>query len=247
MKDNRVISPCCIYCILNIVTNERYVGSTTNFSDRKGSHLYDMRHHKAKNSELQKAFDNYGEESLKFFKLEDVPTFDRNYLIEREQVWIDKYKPEYNLNPVAGNFFNTKAYSEESRQKRIAKLVGRKQSPEHVKARMDTMKRNGKQKLKIVTEEQKRHLSEINMGEKNPNFGKHRTEGTKIKSSRSMSKIKYTFIDPTGKIIEFLNLSKNSEKFLGFPAYSARRLISGAKLEYQGWTFVSAEKIAPSP
>lgn len=246
MQDNRKINNSCVYCILNIVTNERYVGSTTNFSDRKGSHLYDVRHNRHRNHRLQTAFDVYGESSLKFFILEEVLTFDRNHLIEREQEWIDKYKPEYNLNPVAGNYFNTKFYSEESKQKRIAKITGRKQSPSHVKSRMDTMKKNGKQKLKRLTDVQKSHLSEINMGEKNPNWGKHRTTESKLKSHDSVSKILYTFISPTGIKRTVKGLQTSAERELSIPYWAARKLYQGKIKNWNGWTFVKSEKIDPS-
>lgn len=239
MIDTRKIKPSCVYCILNIHTDDRYVGSTSNFSDRKGQHLYDLRHNKARSRNLQTAFNQYGEASFKFFILEEVLTFDRQELIEREQYWIDQYKPIYNLNPIAGNHFNSSAFSEEAKRKRIEKLVGRKQSPEHVKSRMDTMKRNGKQKLKRLTEEQKSHLSKINMGQNNPNWGTQRSQETRDKASNSMSKIIYFFLNPKGEEVTIQNLSKfvRENRMWGL-----NKLRYGKIKIYKGWIFLRAEK-----
>lgn len=237
------IKSSCIYCILNIFTNERYVGGTTNFSDRKGDHLYRLRHSKHDNSKLQLAYDEYGEQALKFFILENVQTFDRNELDAREQFWIDKYKPEYNLNPVAGNYFNEKARSKESQQKRLRTIKGRKQSQETKDRRAKAIKEYWRtHPAKIIPDEMKKHLSEINTGNRNPNFGLRRTDETKNKISQGNSKLEYTFCSPDGQCVVITNLYKSSDKF-GIPYWILRQLYRGRKSSYNGWTFISARKL----
>lgn len=52
---------CYIYQIINQITNERYVGQTTNFSRRKQEHLYALRNNSHPNPKLQNAWNSYGE------------------------------------------------------------------------------------------------------------------------------------------------------------------------------------------
>lgn len=55
---------CYIYKIVNLVTNEKYVGQTTNFSRRKQNHLSALRNNKHVNPKLQNAWNKYGEENF---------------------------------------------------------------------------------------------------------------------------------------------------------------------------------------
>lgn len=55
---------CYIYKIVNQVTNEKYVGQTTNFSCRKQVHLFALRNNKHINPKLQNAWNKYGEENF---------------------------------------------------------------------------------------------------------------------------------------------------------------------------------------
>jgi hypothetical protein len=88
-------------------------------------------------------------------------------------------------------------------------MTGRKQSPEHIAKRVATMIRNGKQHLKRLTPEQKQHLSEINTGERNPNWGLHRSDETKKKQSEAIGKYYSGAISPTGEIFSPIhNMSK---------------------------------------
>lgn len=55
---------CYIYKIVNQVTNEKYVGQTTNFSRRKQVHLFALRNNKHINPKLQNGWNKYGEENF---------------------------------------------------------------------------------------------------------------------------------------------------------------------------------------
>ena len=85
----------CIYLIQNIINKHCYVGQTVNFDHRRGEHLSTLRHKKHKNPYLQNAFNLYGEKYFRFSILEEVSEGDG--ITFREQYWIERLKPEYNI------------------------------------------------------------------------------------------------------------------------------------------------------
>ena len=59
---------CYIYKIINKVTNEKYIGQTTNYSRRIENHLSKLRNNKHVNPKLQASWNKYGEENFEFQK-----------------------------------------------------------------------------------------------------------------------------------------------------------------------------------
>ena len=55
---------CYIYQIINQITNEKYVGQTTNFSRRKQNHLSALKNNNHPNPKLQNAWNKYGEQNF---------------------------------------------------------------------------------------------------------------------------------------------------------------------------------------
>lgn len=236
---NKKINTSSVYCILNIYTNNKYVGSTTNFCDRKGSHLYDLRHRRHSSKLLQADYDEYGESSLKFFQLEEVETFQLNELIAREQFWIDSYKPEYNVNMIAGNRFPK--HTPETKEKIRQKILGRKQPQAEKDKRAESIKKFWKtHPAKTIPQEMREHLSKINKGKKNPNWGKKRTPEQLKRQSEGRANIIYSFKSPDGELISFRNLSKAQ---IGIPYWALRLLYRRLKESYNGWTFVGSIKV----
>lgn len=77
-----------IYCILCLINNRRYIGSTQDMTRRKGEHRYTLKNNRHDNPELQADYNLWGVENFVFEKLE-VCTED---LVEKvEQYWIDYY------------------------------------------------------------------------------------------------------------------------------------------------------------
>ena len=95
----------CIYQIRNLTNGKIYVGSTKNFKKRRISHLQHMRQKKHHNIHLQRSYDKHGSKAFVFECLEECT--EKN-LFEKEQFWIDKLNPEYNIGGVGGgdNFTN---------------------------------------------------------------------------------------------------------------------------------------------
>ena len=131
-----------IYKIVNIINNKIYIGSSSiNIFYRWRRHRYYLNKKKHHSFALQNAWNKYGEKNFIF---EPIEFISENITIEREQFWIDKLKPQYNISKKAGS---TKGCTH--------------------------------------TEETKRKLRELNLGEKNPNYGKRFSV---INSNKSINK-----------------------------------------------------------
>jgi group I intron endonuclease len=95
-----------VYCILNLQTGKRYVGSAgVNLYARVHGHRKALRRSDHKNSHLQNSWNRYGESSFCFFVLRRCPPED---CIRLEQEFIDKYRSAdrrygYNRAPAAGS------------------------------------------------------------------------------------------------------------------------------------------------
>lgn len=83
-----------IYCIVNVVTQKKYVGSSTNLQARLMQHRSRLRNNKHENIKLQRAWNKYGEDNFQYFILEYCP---EELLISKEQFYIDSIKPGFNI------------------------------------------------------------------------------------------------------------------------------------------------------
>ena len=80
-----------VYAIINSESKKIYVGSTKNIKKRIKGHYYDLLKNRHNNSYLQNSFNKYGEESFEIFILEVCIFGDKNYLLYREQHYIDYF------------------------------------------------------------------------------------------------------------------------------------------------------------
>lgn len=181
-----------IYQIKNLVNEKIYIGSTNNFKRRKARHFSELRNNCHKNNYLQRSFNKYNEENFIFEILEYVE--DRERLLEREQYWIDKYKPYingYNLRIIAESNALIKIprdviirrsqkrmgkkHSEESKQKMSKAHKGIKHSLETIEKRINKLKgqkRNKEQRDNISKslkgkEKSENHKNNIKQAKRN--------------------------------------------------------------------------------
>jgi group I intron endonuclease len=126
-----------IYKIVNKVTNESYVGSSINLKKRKSDHFYLLKRGNHGNTHLQNSYKKYGHENFDFFIIEICETYE---CLDIEQKYINQMKPEFNINPTAGNSLGVK----------------------HKKETIEKIRNS--QKGKIKSEETKRKISEKNKG-----------------------------------------------------------------------------------
>ena len=83
---------CGIYAIKNIVSNELYIGSSTNIGNRFKGYIVDTN----TGYIINKLTKNLVEFGLKNFVFSAIELCSREKLLEREQFYIDKYKPTLN-------------------------------------------------------------------------------------------------------------------------------------------------------
>jgi group I intron endonuclease len=183
-----------IYKITNISDNKLYIGSAINLKKRESNHFYDLENNKHHNVHLQRAYNLYGNNNFIFGILEYCP---KEFLLIKEQYYIDTLKPEYNIRKFAENNLGLK-YSEESKRKMSESAKGNKyclgyKHSEEIKLRISLSHKGRK-----LTEDHKRKIGLGNKGIK-------RSKETKIK----MSLAKKMMSDETrGK----MSLSKKGNK-----------------------------------
>lgn len=84
-----------IYIIKNTLDDRVYIGSTNNFRERFRSHRNKLKIGKNASLYLQNFCNKYGIDKLNFEVLEIIE--DINSLLKREEYWLKKLKPEFNL------------------------------------------------------------------------------------------------------------------------------------------------------
>lgn len=84
---------CGIYCILNRVSGESYVGQAVNVAARFKSHIALLQTGKHHSKRLQASFDRDGRDAFSVRVLEDCPKADLN---RREHDWMLRVKPSLN-------------------------------------------------------------------------------------------------------------------------------------------------------
>jgi len=96
-----------VYEIVNIITNERYIGSASRvgksnslsgFYVRFDKHKLLLKTNKHYNIHLQRSYNKYGENNFNFNVLSICPP---EYCIKLEQWFLDNLKPEYNIRKIA--------------------------------------------------------------------------------------------------------------------------------------------------
>ena len=192
-----------IYKIYNMKNKKCYVGSSVNLRKRWGDHLRMLRGNYHHNAHLQRAWEKYGAREFEFIILERVK--DKEDLVEREQLWIDKLNScgeGYNILPHAGSslgyVFTEEAkrkMSESSKRENLSVKTRRKLSeslrgenhPFYGKHHTEETKQKISKALtgKHHTDETRQKMSEAHRGEKNHNYGKHFSEETRQKLSES--------------------------------------------------------------
>ena len=97
-----------IYRWTNTINGKSYIGSSFNLGDRfRGYYSFTYLNQKLENSRslIYSALLNYG---YSVFKLEILEYCDSEDLIKKEQYYIDKLKPKYNILLKAGSSFGYK-------------------------------------------------------------------------------------------------------------------------------------------
>ena len=114
-----------IYSITNKTNDKIYIGSSTNIEERWKFHKKSLKSNKHHSIHLQRAYNKYGK--FKFdFKILEIVKSKRNYLLKREQYWMDTFKSPirkygYNICPDAMGHDVSDETREKNRQARLGK------------------------------------------------------------------------------------------------------------------------------
>jgi group I intron endonuclease len=225
-----------IYQIVNVITNERYVGSTKNFSSRKAQHLCELRKGIHRTRRLQEAFIRFGQKSFRFSILEYVQT-DQAHLFEREQFWIDKLNPEYNESLIAGKVIPKSARTPEAIARIGISVKKLWEDPEYRKK--CSIPRNWKNGIPNrrgakLSDETKQKIREANAGEKNPNYGQPKTQTF----MDALCKTWEGLVSPDGVLQPpITNLAQFCREH-GLDSGQMSRLMTGKAKSCKGWTKV---------
>jgi len=174
-----------IYKIVCLSTGKIYIGSSVNIHDRWSVHKHNLRKNKHVNKHLQQAWIKYGENNFQFEIIENT---NPNFLIERENSWIDKTQArdrKYGFNiiepaipPMLGRLHTTKSklkmsisgksktFTDEHRKNLGLSHIGSKRSQE-TKLKMSLASRGKKRSKKAVENNRKAQIG-LRLGSKNP-------------------------------------------------------------------------------
>lgn len=142
-----------IYKIQSIIKPDKiYIGSAIDIFKRWNQHLYKLKKKIHVNKKLQYHFDKYNESDLWFSII--LYGCNKNELIIIEQLFLDSYKPWFNICKIAGSTLGIKA-SEESKQKMRKAQKGKVPWS----------------KGKHLSESHKQKISKSKIGENNPMYG----------------------------------------------------------------------------
>lgn len=154
-----------IYKILNLKNNNFYIGSSIDLRKRFSEHRRSLNKNKHHSYYLQSAWNKYGENNFEFIILEFVS---RNRLKKREQYYLDKLFPVYNMSKSA-----------------TSPMLGRKHS-EKTKRKFRKIKRpSGKNHCWYGKTFSKQHIEKMTKAK----LGSKRSEKTKRKMSRTSKRL----------------------------------------------------------
>lgn len=228
-----------IYQLLDEYAHEIYVGVTKNLQARKRQHYYDLRKNRHRNPKVQIAYNS--KHSISFAVLEYLPiTSSDDFLIRREQEWMDFLQPTLNSRNAILKFGSD---LEIQRERKLAGASGRIQTEEEKIRRAESVKlywkHNPPKKMPIEFVER---LKERMKGEKHHNWGKETPQKVKDQISDTLSKYEYVFISPTGDEVTVSNLRRYINETKLWQLY---KLAQGKFDSYKGWKFVE-KKPRPS-
>jgi group I intron endonuclease len=126
-----------IYAITNHATNSMYIGSAVNIARRWRVHKHHLEKRTHHSKHLQNSYVKHTPAVFTYDVIEFVS--DKNKLLEREQIWINFFKPAYNKRKIADSCLGLKR-SDEAKAKMSAAQKGKKQSPETIDKRSAALK-----------------------------------------------------------------------------------------------------------
>lgn len=114
-----------IYEIRNLINGKQYIGSAQYFARRFAQHRHNLREGTHCNAHLQASWNKHGELAFEF---KEIFICDESELIAHERALIERFKPVYNIAPVAGSQLGYR-HTDETRAKLSEIVKNRPLSP----------------------------------------------------------------------------------------------------------------------
>lgn len=216
-----------IYQILCVPTGKVYVGSAIDLRNRFNDHWSYLRGNKHHNAYLQHAWNKYGEDAFQFVIIEFVLA---SFILEREQYWLDRtrafdHKKGFNISPTAGSPLGIK-WSDEARARLSQRQIGRVQSQETKEKR--AAKLRGRKRPSEVVEKVRR-----------ANTGKLPSDAARANMSAAQFRRvdttrEYAITDPNGNEFIIRNLSAFCREH-GMIREAMQNVVKGKRSHHRGW------------
>ena len=206
-----------IYQIRNKINNKIYIGSSTRIRERFNNHKSKLRRNIHANPHLQSSWNLYGEDNFEF---EVILKCHSDLLLWYEQQFLDKWKPEYNINILAHKP-NPRIYTQEQLNKVSKQWTGVIRSKE-TRRRMSTARMGYTPTQKARENMRKSHL------------GKKFSDETKKKMSESRCKYIYCLVSSNEDLYiidNLLKFCKNNNLDKGHMC----RVVNGKLNQHKGW------------
>lgn len=164
-----------IYKITNIKNNNSYIGSSTDLKRREYDHFRFLRSSKHINKHLQNAYNMYGSDSFCF---EVIFNCEKDYLLYYEDLFLEHFKPQYNISLSASSPMKGRKHTEESLKKIRAQIPWNKGIPrtEEEKKKMSINRKLAYENLPV---EEKKKVGSWNIGRSSYFKGKTHTDKNK--------------------------------------------------------------------
>jgi len=211
-----------IYLWTHLESNSMYVGSSVNLHRRLKNYFSMVNLSRNTKSKINNALVHYGHSAFSLTILENIDLTNlpedqiKNFIIEREQFYIDFIKPEYNILKVAGS------------------LLGFKHSTDTILKLKSRINANNSMFNKSHSAETKLMMSQIKTG-------KLRSLETKLKISLTNSRKVFIFTNEKKRIKDFNSYSEAAE-YLNCSIRTLSRYIDKKKL-YKKEFFFSSKNI----
>jgi group I intron endonuclease len=140
-----------VYAIINMVNQKKYVGSSNNIKKRWISHKTRLNNSTHHSDFLQRAWNKYGKDNFTLIILEVLSSDNTaSDIFIKEQEWIDRLLPEYNVGSVGGGDNLTNHPRRDEIIQKISKTI--------------------QQRVINMTEDDKEKIRQNFLGDKNPNW-----------------------------------------------------------------------------
>jgi group I intron endonuclease len=209
-----------IYLITNLINDKQYVGQTIQSLEKRWQrHCWKST---SKNSmPVCKAIVKYGKENFTIEKL--CECISQEELDQQEILFANK------LNTWSPNGYNLRAgngkgsMSQETKNKIADANIGRKRTPE------TRQNMSNAHKGKKHTPEQRKKISDANKGSNNAFYGKHHTQESIDKFSKT-----YILISPNDEVMTIKNMAEHCRKY-NLNEGNMNSMTKGHRKSCQGW------------